>query len=422
MAHSLANRSATSGTARVLPGPHAPPPSPFAPLAPATPAKEKMRWAMPAAARLRFRHALLMASFLALVVLPTAFAGWYLFSRASDRFVAHLGFAVRAEGKASLSEGIPALAAFYGTSSNDSAILEEFLLSTSIVEKVGTRVPLLALWSAPTNDPLFALAPHAGLEDQAAYWRRMVRFSTRHGSGLIGVSVAAFSPEDAALIANAIRLESAALVNRLSQQAKEEALRSSREERERAAARLRDARTKMAGFRAESRIIDPSADVASEMGVLSDLQKRLAEETVTLALLQSDAESLRTARNGDVSAARIGQTQKRIAVLEARIAAEREKFGGVASRDYARILATFEAASVDLEFAEQAYVAALAAEEVARADARRQARYLAVYEEPIAPESSVAPRRGVMLGLIFGAALLLWSVLSLTAYGLRDRL
>lgn len=421
MAHSLANRSGTSGTARVLPGPHAPP-SPFVPLAPPTPAKEKIRWAMPLAARPRFRHALLLLSFLALVVFPTAMAGWYLYTRASDRYVAHLGFAVRAEGKAALSEGIPALAAFSGTSSNDSAILEEFLLSTSIVEKVGARVPLLALWSAPQNDPLFALAPDAGLEDQVAYWRRMVRFSTRHGSGLIGVSVAAFSPGDAALIAEAIRIESASLVNRLSLQAKEEALRSSRDERERAAFRLREARKAMSAYRAESRIIDPSADVASEMGVLADLQQRLAEETVTLALLQNDAESLRTARNGDVSAARIGQTQKRIAVLEARIAAEREKFGGVASRDYARILATFEAVSVDLEFAEQAYVAALAAEEVARADARRQARHLAVYEEPIAPESSIAPRRALMLGLIFGVALLLWAVISLAAYGLRDRL
>ena len=212
------------------------------------------------------------------------------------------------------------------------------------------------------------------------------------------------------------------MVNRLSQQAKEEALRSSREESERAAFRLREARKAMSAYRAESRIIDPSADVASEMGVLADLQQRLAEETVTLAFLQSDAESLRTARNGDVSAARIGQTKKRIAVLEARIAAEREKFGGVASRDYARILAAFEAVSVDLEFAEQAYVAALAAEEVARADARRQARYLAVYEEPIAPESAIAPRRALMLGLIFGAAFLLWAVISLAAYGLRDRL
>lgn len=437
------------GMARVVPGPHAPPPLPFPgrpaggggghvapvagpalvpdprPGAPAPgggnkPALTPVPGAIPGPARWQMRHWLTALSFLVAVAVPVALAAWYLFARAQDQYRSHLGFAIRGETAAAALDGMAGLAALAGASSSDSAILEEFLRSTALVTRIDARLGLRDRWRR-SGDPVFSYAG-ASTEDLVRYWPRMVRLSTRPGSGLIGVSVAAFTPQDAAAIATAIRVESEGLVNDLSRAARDDALRQGTEELVRTIDRLTVARQAMATFRAESRIVDPAADLSGEMTVLGDLQRRLSEELVTLDMLRRDAAGLRASRNSDVAAARMSQTERRIAVIRDRITAEREKFGGLADRDYAQLITRFEALSVELDFAQQSYVAALAALDVARIEARRQARYLAVYETPQAAEASRSPRRAVILASVAAVAVLLWSVAVLGAYGLRDRM
>jgi capsular polysaccharide transport system permease protein len=182
------------------------------------------------------------------------------------------------------------------------------------------------------------------------------------------------------------------------------------------------ARQAMATFRAESRIVDPEADISGEMAVLTDLQRKLSDELMTLELLRNDAAGRRTARNAEVAEARITQSERRIAAIRDRLAAEREKFGGVAERDYTELLTRFETLSVELEFAQQTYVAALGALDMARVEARRQSRYLAIYEAPRVPDAATGPRRATILAAVAASLLLLWSVVVLTAYGLRDRM
>ena len=277
--------------------PHVPPPLPFPPLSPVEVTAPRPWAAIPGLARMRLRHWGVVLSFLCIVLLPGVWAGWYLTQRAADRYVAHLGFVVRAESSvpgASLADGMPALAALTGASTPDAAILEEFLGSTAIVDRVGRQIDLVALWSLPDQDRLFALSPNATFEDVVQFWPRMVRFSTRPGSGLIGLKVAAFQPQHARQIALAIQAESALLVNELSRQAEAEALRSRKEERENAVLRLTSARQAMAQFRATSRLVDPTADIAGEMNVLTDLQRRMADESVTFDMLRNDAEERRT--------------------------------------------------------------------------------------------------------------------------------
>lgn len=437
------------GTARVVPGPHAPPPLPF-PARPAggsgaagpalvpdprpggpapggptpgagiKPVPTPFPGPIPGAARWQLRHWLTALSFLVAVVVPVACAAWYLFARAQDQYWSHLGFAIRGEAAPTALDGMAGLAALAGASSSDSAILEEFLRSTALVTRIDARLGLRHRWQR-SGDPVFGFAGSA-TEDLVRYWPRMVRLSTRPGSGLIGVRVAAFSPQDAAAIATAIREESAGLVNDLSRAARDDALRLGTEELVRTIDRLTVARQAMATFRAESRVVDPAADLSGEMNVVGDLQRRLSEEMVTLDMLRRDAAGLRASRNSDVAAARMAQTERRIAVIRDRITAEREKFGGLADRDYAQLVTRFEALSVELDFAQQSYVAALAALDVARAEARRQARYLAVYEAPQAAEASRGPRRALILASVAAVALLLWSVAVLGAYGLRDRM
>jgi capsular polysaccharide transport system permease protein len=84
------------------------------------------------------------------------------------------------------------------------------------------------------------------------------------------------------------------------------------------------------------------------------------------------------------------------------------------------VVGDFEALKVDLEFASSAYTQALANLTVARAEARRQSRYLAAHVEPTLAERALYPRRAMLSGLIGLFLLLSWGVLMLIYYNVRD--
>ena len=76
---------------------------------------------------------------------------------------------------------------------------------------------------------------------------------------------------------------------------------------------------------------------------------------------------------------------------------------------------------MDREFAEQSYTAALSAFDGAQAEAQRQSRYLAAYIKPTLAEEAEYPQRAMLLGLTALFLTLLWSILALIYYSLRDR-
>ena len=90
------------------------------------------------------------------------------------------------------------------------------------------------------------------------------------------------------------------------------------------------------------------------------------------------------------------------------------------------LLVTLVSACVDSatryrEYAEQAYRAALTALEVARDDATRQSRYLATYIKPTLAQDSEYPKRYVLAPLAALFLLLIWSIVALIYYSIRDR-
>ena len=84
------------------------------------------------------------------------------------------------------------------------------------------------------------------------------------------------------------------------------------------------------------------------------------------------------------------------------------------------LVGDYESLRVDLEFASQAYTQALANLALARAEARRQSRYLAAHVEPTVAESALYPRRALLSGLAGLFLLLGWGMIMLVYYNVRD--
>lgn len=354
---------------------------------------------------------LLAFSFVGLVLMPLAAAALYLFWYAAPQYASHAGFSVRQED-APQQTGL--FGGLGGAGASDTDILYAYLTSQELVRKVDEEVDLRAAFArAGPRDPVFGFAPGGTIEDLTAYWARMVRVSHDAATGLIEMRVRAFAPEDARAIARSAVGHGGAMINELSAIAREDTLRYAREDVDDAWDRLAEARRAMTAFRARTQIVDPSADVSGQMGLLGTLEAQLAEELIRVDVL---------AQNSTPGDPRIAASRQRIAVIETRIAEERSKLGGGRDgADYATVLDEYERLSADVMFGSETYATARAALDTARAEARRQTRYLAEHIRPTLAERATAPDPLTVLG-VFGLFLtLIWGLGALIVASLRDR-
>ncbi|KGJ20137.1 capsule biosynthesis protein, partial [Paracoccus sanguinis] len=370
-----------------------------------------------AAATPHRRHWMLMVSFVLLVLLPSALWGWYLWTRAVDQYISTVGFSVRREEGGSPMDMFGGI--FGSTASStasDTDILYEFIRSPDMVSRAETELNIREMFSRPwPSDFIFAFDPSGTIEDLTEYWRRQVKIYYDDKSGIITVRTAAFAPQDAKALADEIFVESEKVVNALSDQARIDATKQSEVALEKARGVLTEARQAMTAFRVRTRIVDPTIDLGAQMSVMTALQGQLAEARVAYDTLKTNA------RAGDQ---RLIQAERRIASLEGQIEAERAKFGGDDSGDgqnYAQLMADYERLKVDLEFAEGAHQTARVAHEAALASAQRQMRYLAAHISPTAAERSVEPNRPWLMAMGAALALVLWSIMTLVYYSIRDR-
>lgn len=369
-------------------------------------------------AHFKRRHWRMVISFLILVIGPTIVAGWYLSERAADRYISTVGFSVRTEELGSAFEMLGGIAELSGSSTSDTEILYNFIQSQELVRDIDNSIDLRSIWTKgdPDKDPIFAYHAPGTIEDLVSYWQRMVAIYDAD-AGLLEVHAQAFTPEDAQLIARTIYDESTEMINRLSAIARQDATLYAREELEQAENRLSQARSNLTRFRNEAQIVDPSASVQSQMGLLSALQLQMAEAIIDLDVIRQ------TANSNDP---RITQLERRVAVIKSRIEAERDKLGfnNVSSDEsevFANLVGEFERLSAERDFAQESYTAARAAYEAALSEARRQSRYLAAHVRPTLAEAATHPKRYTLLALTALFAFLFWAILVLAGYALRDR-
>ncbi|MEM9585157.1 MAG: hypothetical protein AAGA08_18765 [Pseudomonadota bacterium] len=360
-------------------------------------------------ARLRKRHVYLIFSFFLFVAAPTAAAIYYLTQIAEDQYSSRVSFSIRSEEAANPLDALAGLGQLSNGTSSDASILNEYLRSQKLVEDVMEEIDLRVLYVKPEFDPVFAFDAEKPIEDLVKYFERMNYVTFDAGNGLLDVESFAFSAQDAQTIATAIMNASSGLVERLSRIAQEDTTRYAKFELEAARDRLKEARDALSDLRAKELVIDPRADLESQMGVLTALSNQLATALIDYDLLLS------TTSEGDP---RLAAGKRRIEAISRRIEEERDNLG---QESLSSITGDFEELMADREFAEQAYLAAQVTYDSALAEARRKSKYLAAHIPPTLAQSSQYPNKPLWTLGVFGACLLIWSVLMLTAYAMLDR-
>lgn len=368
-------------------------------------------------ARLMWRHYLIFISFVIWVVIPVFLVFFYLYSLASDQFASRAAFSIRKEAASSAVSSLLGGLTNISSGTEDENVLFQYMQSQSLVSEIDSQLDLRKIFSRNhSRDPLLTLVPDATIEELVDFWNKMVTPRLDQRSGIISLEVHAFAAQDAYTINTAILKRNSELIERLSRIAQEDTLSFAKEDLVTASHRLKQSRLQISEFREVLQVIDPRADAQSQMGILGQLEQKLADAMIKLDMLSASV--------GEKDQ-RLIQARKVVEVIQGRISKERAanvtQSSDANGRAISDNLGTYEAMQVDLEFAQKSYVAALASYETAVAEARRKSRYLVAHISPSLPETAEYPRRLVTASVLTIFIFLSWILLLLVAYSIRDR-
>lgn len=413
-----------------VPTPVAIPSAPVAPMAP-RPDRDTTFLAgpvaVPTATQRRLFSRITILSFLLCVILPVLASATYYAVLAVDRYAVEIKFAIRSPSSATSSDllGLVSGSATAASTVADSWMVVEYLESREFLDTLSRQVDLKAFYSEPRGDILTQLPADATTEDMVDFLPSVVSASFESATQIITVETQAFTPEDATRMAQVVLEASSTLINAVSEKAREDTVRLAEQEVARAEEALRSQRAAIATFRETEQKIDPTATVATQEGVLAQLQNRLASTRTELS-------SLREFLSPEAPSVRVLQSQ--IDSLERQIDAERARLGigngdaqttttGPSVVDSLnRSVTLYEALKVDLDFRERAYLSALSSLEAARMEADRQQRYVATFVTPSQPQSARYPQVTLSMLLIGTVAFLIWGVLAMFLHILREHL
>ncbi|WP_411839691.1 hypothetical protein [Paracoccus sp. ME4] len=352
----------------------------------------------------------------AMVLAPTALTGVYLWGFAQDRYRTGFSFSVRSQQAQSMGGGMAAMAAMSGAGggASDAGVVADFLAGREVVERMMSQgIPLSEILSlGHDQDPIFSLAPDAAIEEVEAFWGRVAHVERDPQTGIVRFGVTAADRDASLRLARAALGQADVLVNELSERAVRDATRVAGDERARAETRAEEARAALQAFRSKHSVVDPAVEYEGRMSVLTGMRQKLSDTLIQRAGV------LGVSSDGEADA-RVRALDLQIRNLREAIAAETELVG---ARDgHALIASGYERAVSDLAFAEEAWRAAIAGEDMARKEADARRAYLAVHAEPRAAGISVTPNRWQWLAIVFGGCVTLWAFLALMATGMRDR-
>ena len=360
-------------------------------------------------------------SFILGVLGPTVCVILFYVFVASPQYATHSMFAVRgsadSSGAMDQSSLFAAAGGSAGTEIADSFIVQEYILSRSMVEALISEANFLEIYSRPSADPYYRLDPTIPIEGLVKYWQMMATVDYDLETGILTLIVRAFRPSDAEAITRKVIEKSEKLVNEISLRAREDSVRSAQREVDLAEGRYADARKAVSNFRGNTKDISPERTAEGRQGVVVSLESEVAKmESQLTALLTTMSEN----------SPRVVYIRNQIAALEQQIEAERRRAtvtdeGNDQERVLTERLSEYEELVAEREFALNQYSASYETLEAARVEALKQQRYLTVFVRGEAPEEATYPEAVRWTAIVAATCFMMWGFVMLVAAGIRDR-
>lgn len=348
-----------------------------------------------------------------LIALPILCGGLYFGLIAADRYVSQSEFIVRntdSSGGGRLASMISAQSGSAGSTSlgasagdSDANVVVTFMKSEDGMDAVDRALDLRKLFSR--NEADFLAAYPGPLRSDSKYhlkqyFSRMVTVDYDPMTGVIKLTAEGFRPEDAKAVGDSLLAGAEALVNRMDTRARQDAVRAASDQVVVAHKEVMDAQAKLTAFRLRERMIDPVAMSA----VIVETIAGLASQSVALKAQLSDLTKTAPASN------QVSLLRGQIAALEEQISVQQRKLAGP-DGSMAPTLAEYQKLSLQREFADRIYAAALEQAETARLQEARQHIFIERISGPTLADYATEPRRLLLTLLIGVVAVSLFGIL-----------
>jgi capsular polysaccharide transport system permease protein len=360
-----------------------------------------------------------LASFIAVVVIPSFLCFVYLAFIASDQYVAEARFAVQsaqfgfgsgtaAGGLGALSSGsIPSMAG------QDAYIITNYIQSRAIIDDLAGKIDIRAIFQRPEADFWARLKNNPSAEELTDYWKKMVTTYIDGPSGIVTLTIRAFRPADAEMLAQAVIEASEKLANDVSARARTTIMRQAEDEVRRTEGLVRTALADMRDFRDRQGFIDPvSAATSTSTLLLQAMAQKIGLENnyfVASKAMSPDAPT-------------VVELKTQIDGLDGQIAQLKSELTGNSpeGRTIAASLVTFEELELKRVFAEKLYTMAQDALERARLRAEQQNIFVSTFVPPSVPQDAKYPQR-LSLSLLIPIGLsILWGIFALIGAAIED--
>ncbi|OYU46882.1 MAG: hypothetical protein CFE31_19350 [Rhizobiales bacterium PAR1] len=356
-------------------------------------------------------------SFLAFVLLPALLYLVYATFFATRVYVSEFKLVVRsAERNESLKDGLSSLtrlARVESTGSHQEAqIVISYVKSRAIIEDLGSRETMLRYFGRSDIDFFSRLGKNKPIEDIFDYWISRVTATIDALTGIITIRVRAFSATEAQEIANKVIANSETLINNLSVRTRNDALKQSMSEVDRAAASLASIRQELLEFRNRSGMIDPVGEV-----------KSLGSVIVALTLQKTELEAQAASTVGTLAINSVVERQRRAQIesLNEKIEELKGKLTNNEAKDaVSQKLKEFEQVKLRVLFAEKIFELTQKEYETARKDSARQQFFVAAIVAPTLADSPTYPKIFSEFFLVFVVLVVGWGIIVLLVGSILD--
>jgi len=351
------------------------------------------------------------AGFVAVVLLPFVVAAIYFGTIASRQFVSEMRFAVRSSSPTNdLLGGLSSLA--NTQRAEDALVIADYVRSRRLFEELDGELDLRMRYGRSDVDYFSRLDVTDPIEDLVLYWRSKIHVKIDKNSGVVTVTVRAFSPEDALSIAKAIGEHSELLVNELLERSQKDALAQAERDLQRAEQAMQATIESTRQTRNSQGVLDAIKAAEAITKIVGELRGKLlaleAEYKVQSASVSTSAPQMK------LLASRMENLRQQIASLERRIASS----GGQTTLTDSQ--SQLEREEIDRKVAQQQYALATVKFEQARFDQATKHVYLMIFVPPRLAEDALYPKRVLIICIVLAVGLLVWGIGVGVAVLIRD--
>ncbi|UDQ88263.1 hypothetical protein LJE71_18625 [Xanthobacter autotrophicus] len=293
-------------------------------------------------------------------------------------------------------------------------ILANYARSLDYVAKLDEDGWLRRFFTGPTIDRWQALRPDTSLERLRTYWDKHVTVAVDRRAEIVLLSVRAFSPEDAQVLAQRILKDGERLLNEIVIQSRTDAVTRARAQLDRVQKLYTEALVRQQEWRMRQRAVDPI--LAAE--ALGTSLMRLEQERIS-----ADREIRVLQRLSAPDSATIGVLRDRLGAIDGEIASFKQRFAQVGGTGSAvDALAAYEESELRVRFTETLQAIAVAGLQDAERRLRSQSAFVNVFVPPSLPTSKASPSWLETTLFVFVLATIIWVNVTILIAVIRDHL